>query len=345
MKAFSLIVSILFLFSCTSEGTRSASKPHHAGKSGEVLLVLDRELIGSILEDVLEDVLTVPLARTPQSEARTETRTVAAEDLADHNKVHRNLIFVELGRPSKKVSVSRDVWANGQLVLRVVSPDMGAAVETVEANAEQILALIEQEERFRTMSRLGYHRAEVLEEHVFNEHGIRFIIPEEYRKIRSTKNFEWFEVDRIKYKSGREHHSVQGILLYHYPYSNDSLLATETLWATRDSILKRELPGPSKGSYMTTEYKFRDIDLSPIVWETEHEGMYAIYQQGLWKMENNYMGGPFVSLTQVDSTAGRVVTLEGFVYSPEFPKREMLREMDAIVHSLEIEPRVEIKPE
>jgi len=345
MKAFFWIVLIATIYSCNSEEKRTARKPHHAGKSGEVLLVLDRELIGSVLEDALEKALTVPLARNPQSEPRNQTRTVAAEDLADHNKLHRNLVFVELGRPSKKVSVSRDVWANGQLVLRIVSPDMDAAVETVNANAEQIIELIEQEERFRTMSSLGFHRAEALEERVFNEHGVRFIIPEEYRKIRSIKNFEWFEVDRIKYKGGREHHSIQGILLYHYPYTNDSLLEVSSLSITRDSILRRELPGPTKGSYMTTEYKFRDIDLSPIAWETEHNGMYAVYQQGLWKMENNYMGGPYVSLTQIDSVAGRVITLEGFVYSPEFPKREMLREMDAIVHSLDIDPQVEIKPE
>ena len=341
------ILAVFILISCGSDGPKQKTdyKPGHGGKSGEVLLVLDNEMIGSSLEEALENALTPFMDRNPQPEPRLETRTVSAEDLGAHHKKHRNLIFVELGKPSRKVSVSRDVWANGQLVLRVVAADMDAAVEVVNEKAGQIIGLVEQEERLRTMARLGSHRAEALEQRVLNEHGVEFIIPEDYKLIGFNKRFAWFEVDRVKYKGGREHHMIQGIVLYHYPFYNDSLLQTETLWSTRDSVLKKYLPGPTKDSYMTTEYRFRDIDLSPIAWETEHKDAYAVYQHGLWKMENNYMGGPYVSMTQVDSVAGRVVTLEGFVYSPEFPKRELFREMDAIVHSLNIHPQVEITPQ
>lgn len=337
------LLALTILSSCSEGDGKPARKPGYAGKSGEVLLIMDANMVGTDLNQVMEDAFSIPIARIPQREARTTVRTVAKEDMADYNKLHRNLVLVELGRQSKKVSVSRDVWSNGQIVLRLLAPDRSTAVEVVRKNAEQMLALIEQEERLRTKVRLGAHRNQALEQRIYNEHGVRFTIPEEYRLVGFNKHFAWVEVDRLKYKGGREHHALQGLILYHYPFTNDSMLQTAALHAKRDSVLKQFVPGPSKGSFMATEYKFRDIDLSPLVWETEHQGGYAIFQQGLWKMKQDFMGGPFVSMTQVDTITGRIVTLEGYVYSPEFPKREMLREMDALVHTLELYPAAEEK--
>lgn len=340
MKFLAPLFALFLLVSCSDEEAKPARKPGYAGKSGEVLLVMDANMVGTDLNEVLTNALSVPLARSPQREARLTVRTVAQQDMADYNKLHRNLVLVELGRQSKKVSVSRDVWSNGQIVLRLLAPDRATAVEVAKENAEQMLTLIEQEERLRTKVRLGAHRNTGLEQRIFNEHGVRYTIPEEYRLIGFNKRFAWVEVDRQKFKGGREHHALQGLILYHYPFTSDTMLQSSALHAMRDSVLKHHLPGPSTGSYMSTEYKFREIDLSPLVWETEHTGNYAVYQQGLWKMKKDFMGGPYVSMTQVDTLVGRIVTLEGYVYSPEFPKREMLREMDALVHTLEIYPEV-----
>jgi hypothetical protein len=33
-----------------------------------------------------------------------------------------------------------------------------------------------------------------------------------------------------------------------------------------------------------------------------------------------------------------VITVEGYLYAPQFEKREMLRELEAIVYSLVVEP-------
>ena len=43
--------------------------------------------------------------------------------------------------------------------------------------------------------------------------------------------------------------------------------------------------------------------------------------RGLWKMEHDAMGGPFVSHSRVDTLNNRVVVAEGFVYAPEKMKR------------------------
>jgi len=58
--------------------------------------------------------------------------------------------------------------------------------------------------------------------------------------------------------------------------------------------------------------------------------------RGLWRVENAFMGGPFVSLSTVDETRNRVVTVEGFVYAPKADKRNLMRQVEAVVYSLQI---------
>ena len=64
---------------------------------------------------------------------------------------------------------------------------------------------------------------------------------------------------------------------------------------------------------------------------------YAAELRGLWKMENGIsMGGPFVSITTLDEKRNKVVTVEGFVFAAGLEKRNYLRQVEAIVLSLEI---------
>ena len=54
------------------------------------------------------------------------------------------------------------------------------------------------------------------------------------------------------------------------------------------------------------------------------------------RMQGAKMGGPFVSLSTVDEERKELITVEGFVYAPQFNKRDYLRELEAILFSLRI---------
>ena len=59
----------------------------------------------------------------------------------------------------------------------------------------------------------------------------------------------------------------------------------------------------------------------------------------MWKVENNFMGGPFVSYTFADSRTGQLVTVEGFYYEPNQKKRNALLQLESIAYSLKyVEP-------
>jgi hypothetical protein len=77
---------------------------------------------------------------------------------------------------------------------------------------------------------------------------------------------------------------------------------------------------------MATERRF-----FPSYEEVEFDGHFALEVRGLWKMENDFMGGPFYSLTIVDEARGRLITVEGYAYAPYFDKRPYIREVEGVV--------------
>jgi hypothetical protein len=56
--------------------------------------------------------------------------------------------------------------------------------------------------------------------------------------------------------------------------------------------------------------------------------------RGLWKVHGDFMGGPFVSVTTLDPIRGRVLTLEGYIYAPRKDKRELMRQVEAMIYSV-----------
>lgn len=47
------------------------------------------------------------------------------------------------------------------------------------------------------------------------------------------------------------------------------------------------------------------------------EGRLWCELRGFWDVHGDFMGGPFVSYTTVDTATGRVLTIDCYVYSPK----------------------------
>ena len=92
------------------------------------------------------------------------------------------------------------------------------------------------------------------------------------------------------------------------------------------------------GSHMGTEYKhFPPVTRSVPALRDTIGGFYALETRGLWKiLDGEAMGGPFVSLTRLDQVNGRVVTAETFLYAPGQKKRNAMRQMEAILYTLQM---------
>jgi len=103
-------------------------------------------------------------------------------------------------------------------------------------------------------------------------------------------------------------------------------------------MLKKYVGGENPGSYMSTE-----LQVLPTFRSFKLNGTYTAELRGLWKVEGDFMGGPFISISQLDESKNRVVTVEGFVYAPKYNKRNYVRQLEAILYSLKLNAKEEEK--
>ena len=66
------------------------------------------------------------------------------------------------------------------------------------------------------------------------------------------------------------------------------------------------------------------------------QGKYCGVMRGLWRVQGDMMGGPFVSHTRLDEQNNRVIVVEGFVYAPETEKRNFIRRIEAALYTLRL---------
>ena len=148
--------------------------------------------------------------------------------------------------------------------------------------------------------------------------GVEMKIPKGYILAQQSDDFLWF---RYEFPA-----ASQGFMLYSYPYEGKQSLSEEALLAARNRFAAR-IPGPSDGSYMTTSKVF-----TPRYRFFRLEGRAWVEMRGFWDVEGDFMGGPFVSYTTVDTATDRVFTLDCYVYSPKLPKRNYMREVEHLLH-------------
>ena len=64
------------------------------------------------------------------------------------------------------------------------------------------------------------------------------------------------------------------------------------------------------------------------------QGQPAWEVRGLWRVQGDFMGGPFVSHVRVDEVNRRIVASEAFVYAPGRLKRNLVRQLEASLYTL-----------
>ena len=101
--------------------------------------------------------------------------------------------------------------------------------------------------------------------------------------------------------------------------------------------MKINIPGNRPDRYMATDTMFVDV------YDVEFRDRYMQIAKGLWQMENDMMGGPFVSHQLVDEKNGRVVVVETFVYAPNKKKGDLIRKLEAALFSLKLPADKEIE--
>lgn len=319
-----LLMSLTVLGSCMDRD-RKGIKPMVTGKPGELLLVIDPYLWESEVGTFFVDFCNEPFEALPVDEPMYNLINIPTTGFNKLFKQHRNIFLTKIGSEhgETRIIVQRDLWAYPQLVVNFVAPDKESLVRYLGENREKLLNLMETTEINRTIANYRKNKAKGIDEILKREHGASITVPAGYDIGTDTTDFVWLahEVSDMS----------QGVFIYHYPYTDTSTFTAEYLIGKRNAFLKKYVPGPAKGSYMSTESSY------PVIFrEMSKNGSYMVELRGLWRTEKAFMGGPFISHTMLDEKNNRIYTVEGFVYAPSLDKRNYVRELEAILQTFEL---------
>jgi len=322
-----LIISVL-LAGCNRGKIKKSLLPAVSGSPGEVVVVIDPSYWKTTIGDGFKQLLMEDTPGLPQSEPLFTTVNISPQAFTSLFQIHRNLIVTSISSSVAKrgIVVEYDKWAKPQTIITLVAPNRESFDSLFNENSQTILGLLLKSERDRlTLNYSAYPELNVIKRLEKNT-GVHLTIPKGYSYDMDTTAFHWIALETPEIS--------QGIFVYYYNYTDKETFTSNYLINKRDEFLKQFVHGTRPDSYMTTE-----LQVFPTFRSYELKGNYTAELRGLWKMEGDFMGGPFVSLTQLDKINNRVVTVEGFVYAPKFNKRNYVRQLEAILYTMSfVEP-------
>ena len=326
LKIAALFLFVGLLASC-SEEAKTSRKERSVGGTSEILVVTQNpeQWDGRIGDSIRHFFLDYQYG-LPQPESCNELAHVTTQAFSDMFKKHKCILEVEINPSLDKAvaETSENALAAPQRYVKISAPSITAWVEHFDRQKEIYKAWYDKVERERI---LNFFRPDV-DEGIVNamakKFGFRLIVPKGFYIAKSEPNFMWLRKELEK--------SSADIVIYQTPYKDTLQFEAPSLVAMRNMMEGQYIPGPSEGSFMGTETEF----VPPLVTTVkDYPGGYAKEMRGMWKVENDYMGGPFVSYTFADKRTGNLVTVEGFYYEPNQKKRTPLLQLEAIAYSLQ----------
>ena len=321
-RVFFIFASILALAGCK---TSKALLPNVSGKAGEIIVVIEKNDWEGTLGSDVRELLASDCPWLAQKEPLYSLVNVPPGGFGDLLKIHRNIVFFSINPQvdSAGVLYRHDVWAQPQCLVQVSARSPEEASRILAGNGKTIVSFIEQAERDRVIRNSIRYEERAIAEKVQPVFGGSPHFPMGYKLKKLTTDFAWI--------ADEKQYTIQGILIYKYPATGaEDELSAEKIIAKRNEILRTNVPGMFENTWMTTgDY------LPPTLEFFRYRGRDFAQLRGLWEVENDFMGGPFVSHSFYSQDGEYVITAEAFVYAPKYDKRQYLRQVESILFSWE----------
>ncbi|MCD4774191.1 MAG: DUF4837 family protein [Bacteroidales bacterium] len=319
---FTVVFIIIFLSSCNYE---KPAAPNSTGKTSEMLVITNNKAQwNSQLGDTIKDFFGQLCVGLPQPEPLFSMVNIPEEAFIDMYHKHRNIFIVDIDKKLKKAQVEtkKNLWAIPQRVIKITAPDKDSFYKIFNENKNVFLELFNRVERRRINNAYRSIAVSKISGKLNKDFGITLTVPGGFKIAKSTPDFVWLRRETKK--------ESQGIMVYSYDYKDESSFELKNIIAKRNSITKKFIPGPTRDSYMCVSEEV----IFPEAKEINFLKNYAVEVRGLWKVEGDFMGGPFLSYTFVNENTNKIITIDTYVYAPRTIKRDLLRQLEAICYTM-----------
>lgn len=315
------IVLVVIISGCDTN--TSGLKPS-TGKTNELLVVTNSEAtwkgnpgaeISGFFGQIIEGL--------PQPEKAFDIAHIPGPNFSQMFKTHHNIFILDINPSFTKpvIETQVDFWAQPQRVIKMSVADEQTFFTEFALHKEAFMELFNANERKRVTLAFGNIEDFKIKNQIVSRYDIDLMIPKSFIIATQTPDFIWLRREAQQFS--------QGILIYFYPYTDTMAFDPDNIIRVRNEFTMNHVPGPIDDSYM----KVSTFE-PPVIKRIDFNGHFAVETRGLWDLEGDFMGGPFISYTLVDPRKSRIVTVDGYVYNPNQEKKNLVRQIEALLYTL-----------
>ena len=340
LRTFLLLVLPIFILAACSEVKTSAT-----GHDDEILLFTDDEtwalLEPAILQTFQDTVLT------PQPEAWYTIKRVPFEDYSNYEKQVFRIVLAPLDGtgpvaafvkesldPSVRELVSEgkeyvlnkyEPKARGQLLMFLVASNLPSLKTVLETKAADLLYFFKSMRLRRELTSLeaerSYQKLDI-ERSLLDRYAWKMTVQHDYFVAIDSADGRFFWMRRAN-PSDME----RWIFASWLDAVDPSVLTDDFPFRLRDSLTAQYLRTVNNDAY---------VEIAPYNLQIENInflGRFGYEMRGNWRFSDKSGGGPFVNYTFYDEKSRRIYTVDGSIFAPRVEKKELIIQVDAILHT------------
>lgn len=315
-----LLISFLYVSCLKKDDQKSLDKE---AAPNTISVIIDDQLWYGEVGDSIRNKFASPVLGLTKEEPLFTINQYPARLLEGFTTHSRSIIIVKKSTTEKfEVVQNRTLPYN---TFRIYAKSVDDLICNIEMNAAAIVKIIRETEIKKIQED---NSAALLNPTVIkNKFHLNLQIPKGYEYMLHKKNFMWLKKEII---SGNT-----SLLIYQVPLGKlkNNADIVGSIVKMRDSI-GRYIKGREPKTRMIT-----GEDYAPYFSILTLDGNEAYETRGTWELRNDYMSGPFVNYAIIDEEYKRILVIEGFSYSPSYPERDLMVELEAIIKSVKIEER------
>ncbi len=337
----------LVLNGCTESARKSMKAKQTAfGDVNHLYVIADKEIWEGPIGDSLRYYYTGPYLVLPQPEPifelghytfrqfteekiRMQLRSlVFLADLSNEDSPATKFVKqdIELGGASEtKSKVGKDKWAKDQTLVYLYGNSEQDLMNTVLDTWGAVRKKFNQADAPVVKKTAFVSGKDIKIMNTIRESlNIEMDVPTDYYLAHDDKEALWLRKETQDISSN--------ILISKAKYVDKSQLTKEGIKQALDELGAKHISSRQENSFM----KINDIDLPMFVNQASFQQHYAVKVRGIWELENDYMGGPFLAYAILNEKAQDIIYVNGFVYAPCKPKLRLIQYLDSIFGTIKI---------
>jgi len=353
--SFWFLAFSFMLTSCASEKDPNYKPPLSGaiGKTNEIIVVADKAMWEGPVGDTLRYYFGSAYLILPQPEPLFDLRHFTINDLKDDPNRRQLRTYLVLGNLSSETSpstkmlmsdiggekvnraktdkkfhtvIGHNKWAMGQMFTYIFGNSEDDLMNNIRESFPTISKRVQEFDEIQVDSWAYFKgRNSAVEKDIKKQLGVNIKIPEEYFTAISEENTFWLRKETNDLSSN--------IFVHKLPYTSKDQFTKKGMRSIRDSLGKKYVTTEVEKTYMKTN----DIDLPMFMQTMEVNGHYAVEARGIWNVEGDFMGGPFIGYLIHNQDTNELVYVEGFVHAPTTTKRKFMQALEHMLKTTSFE--------